>query len=201
MVRSAVRDLSAPLLVINLIFYFIVMGYASWNLNHFINGQAASPGVGANQATIYFLIFAILAGVVGVTATLPGLYHNCLWRVDTLPAAASFAAIAWVFTALTFGLACKEIHIGGQRGWRLRVLEASIVILAATQLLYVLLLHTGMFNSNYCPDYEDPYKEPTRDRPLERRRVMLHFITVMSVGPQPQDTTSLPCMNYESLNS
>lgn len=52
------------------------------------------------------------------------------------------------------------------------MLEASIVILAATQLLYVLLLHTGMFNSNYWPDYEDPYKEtcrePARDRPLER---------------------------------
>ncbi|XP_078167443.1 membrane protein PM19L-like [Carex rostrata] len=172
MVRSAVRDLSAPLLVINLIFYLIVVAYASWNLNHFINGQAAYPGVGANQATIYFLIFAILAGVVGVTATLPGLHHHFLWRVDTLPAATSSAANAWAITALAFGLACKEIHIGGQRGWRLRVLEAIIVILVATQLLYVLLLHIGMLNSNYWPDYEYPYKEPRRepttDRPLER---------------------------------
>ncbi|KAJ3706361.1 hypothetical protein LUZ61_010066 [Rhynchospora tenuis] len=165
MVRSAVRDLSAPLLVINLIFYLIVVGYASWNLNHFIHGQAASPGVGANEATIYFLIFAILAGVVGAASILSGLYHNCLWRTDTLPAAASSAVTAWAITALAFGLACKEIHIGGERGWRLRVLEASIVIVAATQLFYVLLLHTGMFNSNYWPDYQDPYKDPCREPP------------------------------------
>lgn len=51
------------------------------------------------------------------------------------------------------------------------MLEASVLILAATQLLYVLLLHTGMFNSNYWPDYQDPFKEtcrePPRDQPTE----------------------------------
>lgn len=53
-------------------------------------------------------------------------------------------------------LACKEINIGGYRGWRLRVLEAFIIILAFTQLLYVLLLHAGMFSSKYGPGYRDP---------------------------------------------
>ena len=53
-------------------------------------------------------------------------------------------------------VACKEIHLGGYRGWRLRVLEAFIIILAFTQLLYVLLLHAGMFSSKYGPAYRDP---------------------------------------------
>lgn len=51
--------------------------------------------------------------------------------------------------------ACKEINIGGHRGWRLRVVEAFVIILTFTQLLYVLLLHAGMFSSKYGPGYRD----------------------------------------------
>nr|BAK08343.1 predicted protein [Hordeum vulgare subsp. vulgare] len=56
------RNMVAPLLVLNLIMYVIVIGFASWNLNHFINGLTNRPGVGGNGATFYFLVFAILAG-------------------------------------------------------------------------------------------------------------------------------------------
>lgn len=38
------RNMVAPLLVLNLIMYLIVIGFASWNLNHFINGQTNYPG-------------------------------------------------------------------------------------------------------------------------------------------------------------
>lgn len=65
-------------------------------------------------------------------------------------------------------MACKEINVGGHRGWRLRVVEAFAIILGFTQLLYVLLLHAGMFSSRYGPGYrgteygaraaEDPMK-------------------------------------------
>lgn len=50
-------------------------------------------------------------------------------------------------------LACKEINMGGHRGWRLRVVEAFIIILAFTQLLYVLALHSGVFSMNYGTYY------------------------------------------------
>ncbi|KAK9139055.1 hypothetical protein Scep_008736 [Stephania cephalantha] len=53
------------------------------------------------------------------------------------------------------GLACKEINVGGYRGWRLRVLEALIIILAFTQTLYLLLIHAGVFSSKYGPAYRD----------------------------------------------
>lgn len=57
---------------------------------------------------------------------------------------------------LTFcSLACKEIDIGGYRGWRLKMIEAFIIILAFTELMYVLLLHAGIFSSKYGPGYRD----------------------------------------------
>lgn len=59
---------------------------------------------------------------------------------------------------MNFSLACKEINLGGHRGWRLRVLEAFVIILSFTQLFYVLLIHAGLFNGRYGPGYRDtPY--------------------------------------------
>ncbi|RWW41767.1 hypothetical protein BHE74_00052737 [Ensete ventricosum] len=112
--------------------------------------------VAGNGATFYFLVFAILAGVVGAASKLAGANHIRSWRNDSLAAAAASSVVAWAITALAFGVACKEIAVGGYRGWRLRVLEAFIIILAFTQLLYVLLLHAGMFSSKYGPGYRDP---------------------------------------------
>ncbi|XP_043720810.1 membrane protein PM19L [Telopea speciosissima] len=150
------RNTVAPLLYLNLIMYIIVVGFASWSINRFINGQTNDPGFGGNGATMFFLIFALLAGVVGVTSKLAGGSHIRSWRSDSLAAAASSSLVAWAITALAFGLACKEIHIGGYRGWRLKVLEAFIIILAFTQLIYVVLLHAGIFSSSYGPGYREP---------------------------------------------
>lgn len=110
-------------------------------------------GVAGNGATFYFLVFAILAGVVGAASVLTGGSHVRAWRSDSHGAAASAAVIAWAITALAFGLACKEIHVGGYRGWRLKTLEAFVIILTLTQLFYVMLLHAGMFGSRYAPAY------------------------------------------------
>ncbi|WOL09936.1 hypothetical protein Cni_G18690 [Canna indica] len=156
MAQTVGRNLAAPLLFLNFIMYIIVIGFASWNLNHFINGQTNYPGVAGNGATFYFLIFAILAGVIGAVSKLAGGNHIRSWRNDSLPAASATSIIAWAITALAFGLACKEIGIGGHRGWRLRVLEAFIIILFFTQLLYLLLIHAGIFSSKYGPGYRDP---------------------------------------------
>ncbi|CAM0952109.1 unnamed protein product [Alopecurus aequalis] len=143
---GAGRNMVAPLLVLNLVMYIVVIGFASWNLNHFINGTASTrPGIAANGATFYFLVFAILAGVVGAASKLAGVHHVRASRGDSLAASASSALVAWAITALAAGLACKEIDLGGYRGWRLRVLEAFVIILAFTQLLYVVILHAALF--------------------------------------------------------
>ncbi|XP_068664559.1 membrane protein PM19L-like [Aristolochia californica] len=155
MAQTVGRNLAAPLLFLNLILYIFVVGLASWNLNKFINGQTYHPGVAGNGATSNFLIFAILAGVIGVASKFAGGNHIRAWRNESLAAAAAASIVAWAVTVLAFGFACKEIAIGSNRGWRLKVLEASIIILAFTQLFYVLLLHAGVFSSKYGPGYRD----------------------------------------------
>ncbi|XP_068652764.1 membrane protein PM19L-like [Aristolochia californica] len=155
MAQTVGRNVAAPLLFLNLFMYIVVVGFASWNLNKFINGQTYHPGVAGNGATTYFLIFAILAGVIGIASKFAGGCHIRAWRNDSLAAAAAASLVAWAVTVLAFGLACKEIAVGFNRGWRLRVLEAFIIILGFTQLLYVLLLHAGVFSSKYGPGYRD----------------------------------------------
>ncbi|XP_044487482.1 membrane protein PM19L [Mangifera indica] len=155
MAQTVGRNIAAPLLFLNMIMYLIVLGFASWCLNRFINGQTNHPSFGGNGATMFFLIFSISAAVIGVTSKLVGAYHIRAWRSDSLASAGSSSLVAWALTALAFGLACKEIDIGGHRGWRLKVLEAFIIILTFTQLLYLVLLHAGLFSSRYGPGYRD----------------------------------------------
>ncbi|KAF5950635.1 hypothetical protein HYC85_012628 [Camellia sinensis] len=56
-----------------------------------------------------------------------------------------------MFNTIMCRLACKEISIGGYRGWRLKILEAFIIILTFTELLYLFLIHAGVFSSRYGP--------------------------------------------------
>ncbi|XP_059632285.1 membrane protein PM19L [Cornus florida] len=163
------RNVAAPLLFLNLIMYLIVLGFASWCLNRFINGQTYHPSFGGNGATMFFLIFSILAAVLGIVSKFAGGYHIRIWRNDSLAAAGATGLAAWAATALAFGLACKEISLGGYRGWRLKVLEAFIIILTVTQLFYLILVHAGMFGSRYGPGYRDPdYGVPTGADPAPK---------------------------------
>ncbi|KAL1806379.1 hypothetical protein DCAR_0832182 [Daucus carota subsp. sativus] len=149
------RNIAAPLLFLNLVMYFLVLGFASWCLNRFINGTTNHPSFGGNGATNFFLTFSILAAVLGIVSKFAGGNHLRAWRGDSLAAAGSTALVAWAVTVLAFGLACKQIAVGGHRGWRLRILEAFIIILTFTQLLYLLLVHAGIFSRNYGPGYRD----------------------------------------------
>jgi len=72
-----------------------------------------------NSVTSVFLIFALIASVVGIASTLAGAHHLRLWRTETLAAAAATALIAWLLTLLALGVAAKEIHTGGPRSKRL----------------------------------------------------------------------------------
>ncbi|KAB2625570.1 hypothetical protein D8674_017230 [Pyrus ussuriensis x Pyrus communis] len=168
MAQTVGRNVAAPLLFLNLIMYLIVVGFASWCLNRFINGQTNHPSFGGNGATMFFLIFSILAGVMGIASKLAGANHIRAWRSDSLAAAGSSAIVAWALTALAFGLAWKQISIGGFRGWRLRLLEAFVIVLTFTQLLYLLLLHAGVFSSKYGPGYRDTDYPVTAGDPIHK---------------------------------
>lgn len=148
------RTVAAPLLFLNFVLYIIVLGFASWCVNRYINGQA-HPSLGGNPATSYFLSFAILAAVLGIASKFAGGTHMRAWRNDSLAAAGATSLVAWAVTVLAFGFACKEITLKGHRGWRLKVVEALIIILTLTELLYLLLIHAGMMSSRYGPGYRD----------------------------------------------
>lgn len=60
-------------------------------------------GFGGNGATMFFLTFAILAGVVGVVSKLAGGIHIRAWRNDSLAAAGASSLVAWALTILAFG--------------------------------------------------------------------------------------------------
>uniref|UniRef100_A0A0D9YXU0 Uncharacterized protein n=1 Tax=Oryza glumipatula TaxID=40148 RepID=A0A0D9YXU0_9ORYZ len=143
---TACRRYIGPLLCVNLVMHAAVLGLAGWSLNKFIDGETHHH-LGGNTSSGYLLVFSLMAGVVGVCSVLPGLLHVRAWRGETLAAAASTGLVSWALTALSFGLACKHITLGN-RGRRLTTLEAFIAILTLTQLLYLILLHTGSLGSS-----------------------------------------------------
>ncbi|GMY24380.1 membrane protein PM19L-like [Fagus crenata] len=138
------KDQIGPLLVVNLVVFLIVLGLAGWSLDKFINGEQNHPHLGGNSSTSFMLIFALIAGVV---------VHLRAWRSDSLAGAGSLATVSWAITALAFGLACNEIILGGRRGKLLQTLEAFIFISLLSQLLYLIVLHAGVFDNSYGPGY------------------------------------------------
>ncbi|XP_049357380.1 RHOMBOID-like protein 9, chloroplastic [Solanum verrucosum] len=115
--------------------------------------QYSDPYLGGNPSTSFMLIFALIGGVMGASSMLAGFFHLRKWTSHSLASAASSAIISWAITALAFGLVCKQIIMGGHRGKRLQTLEALITIAMVSQLLYILLLHAGIFRSRYGPVY------------------------------------------------
>lgn len=150
---SRSKDLIGPLLVANLVVYLVVLGLAGWSVDKYINGEQNHPHLGGNPATTFMLIYALIAGVIGACSVLHGLLHLRAWRSDSLAAAGALATLAWAITALAFGMVCKEIILGGHRGKRLKTLELLIFVSLLSQLLYVGILHVGVFDSSYGPGY------------------------------------------------
>ncbi|KAG2548629.1 membrane protein PM19L-like [Panicum virgatum] len=160
------RNVAGPLLLLNLVLYVLMMGFASWALNSFVHGQSQQyypPGprsAGEEAATLQFIQFALLAAVVGAAAKAAAAFHARAWRPQGLAAAAALGTVAWAATALAFGLACKEMRAGAgaARGWRMRALEGLTAVLALTQLLYVAMLHAAVAGDRCqpgCPAEDD----------------------------------------------
>ncbi|XP_051126976.1 membrane protein PM19L-like [Andrographis paniculata] len=147
------RRLMVPLLAVNSVVYVVTVGLASWSLDKYIDGHQDHPHLGGNPSTIFLLVYALIAGVIGASSILLGFLHLHLWNNASLPPASTSAIISWAITALAFGLVCKQITMGGHRGKRLQTLEAFIAISGLSQLLYLLLLHAGMFSARYGPAY------------------------------------------------
>ncbi|KAA8514998.1 hypothetical protein F0562_018215 [Nyssa sinensis] len=155
MAGEQLKSAASLLLVLNFCMYVVVLGIGGWAMNRAIDhGFIIGPDFNlpahfspiyfpmGNAATGFFVMFALIAGVVGVASVISGFNHLRFWNADSLSAAASAATIAWTLTALAMGFACKEIelHI---RNARLRTMEAFLIILTATQLMYIAAIHSA----------------------------------------------------------
>ncbi|XP_042488499.1 membrane protein PM19L-like [Macadamia integrifolia] len=147
------KPIATGLLVLNFCMYVVVAAIGGWALNRAIDhGFIIGPDLVlpahfspiyfpmGNTATGFFVVFALIASVVGGASAIAGVHHIRTWDAESLPSAASIAFVAWTLTLLAMGLACKEIekHI---RNARLRTMEAFLIILSATQLFYIIAIH------------------------------------------------------------
>ncbi|XP_042517841.1 membrane protein PM19L-like [Macadamia integrifolia] len=155
MASGATKSLAFILLVLNLVLYGVVTFIAGWAVNYGIERSAQTASaltmpahifpiyypIG-NMATGFFVIFALIAGLVGVATSLSGISNILQWNVPNLLSAATYSTTTWLLTILAMGLACKEINIGF-RDSNLRTLEVLTIILSATQLFCMAAIHFG----------------------------------------------------------
>ncbi|THU45713.1 hypothetical protein C4D60_Mb02t20890 [Musa balbisiana] len=151
----ALKPVASLLLFLNFCMYVIVTAIGGWAINVAINrGFIIGPELAlpahfppvyfpiGNFATGFFVVFALIAGTVGAASAIAGFNHIRFWNYDSMQPAASSAVTAWLLTLLAMGLACKEIVLDG-RNARLRTMEAFLIILSVTQLVYILVIHGG----------------------------------------------------------
>ncbi|KAJ0989231.1 hypothetical protein J5N97_007587 [Dioscorea zingiberensis] len=131
------KPIASLLLFLNLCMYIILAAIGGWAINvaidrGFIIGEDLKlPAyftpiyfpIG-NAATGFFVLFSLIAAVVGAASAITGINHIRVWNSISLASAASSAFTAWSLTLLAMGLACKEIVIE-RRNVRLRTMEAS----------------------------------------------------------------------------
>ncbi|KAE8076937.1 hypothetical protein FH972_015554 [Carpinus fangiana] len=148
------------LLIINLGLYFIVTVAAAWAVNHGIQRSRETASVLeiparifpiyfpiGNMATGYFVIFSLIAGLVGMGTSLIGLNHVAYWDAPNLHAAATASLATLALTLLTMGFACKEIELGWTDS-NLRTLEIITIVVSATQLFCTGAIHAGVEDVN-----------------------------------------------------
>ncbi|KAH0468110.1 hypothetical protein IEQ34_003143 [Dendrobium chrysotoxum] len=154
MVATWSKGVLRPLLLLNFMMYVTVLGLAGWSTDKYINHNAAHQHMRGNITTMYLLIFSLITGATGVCAVVAGLVHVCAWRGDSLASAVSSALISWAMTTIAFGLACKQISMRNRQA-DLKALEAFIIILTVTQLIYLIMLHLGIISSRYGVGYRN----------------------------------------------
>ncbi|KAI4317718.1 hypothetical protein L6164_025566 [Bauhinia variegata] len=156
MASGGSKQVASILLILNLVLYFIVTVIASWAVNHGIQRSRETASVLSiparifpiyfpfgNMATGFFIIFSLLAGVVGCATSLSGLLNIFKWNISDLYAASMSSIISWAFTMLAMGFACKEIQLGWTDS-NLRTLETITIIVSATQLICTSVIHVGV---------------------------------------------------------
>ncbi|KAF5465601.1 hypothetical protein F2P56_015587 [Juglans regia] len=156
MASGGSKSAASVLLIVNLVLYFIVTVIAAWAVSHGIQRSRETASVLSiparifpiyfpfgNMATGFFVIFSLIAGVVGMATSLTGLNNVSQWNAPNLHAAAASSLATWGLTLLAMGLACKEIELGWTNS-NLRTLETITIVVSATQTFCAGALHVGL---------------------------------------------------------
>ncbi|XP_028759886.1 membrane protein PM19L [Neltuma alba] len=157
MASGGSKSVASILLALNLVLYLVITVIASWAVNHGVDRSRETASrlpiparifpiyfpIGNNMATGFFIIFSLIAGVVGATTSLTGLHNLSQWNAPNLNAAAVSSFTTWALTVLAMGFACKEIELGWTDS-NLRTLEIFTIIVTATQMLCTGVIHVGV---------------------------------------------------------
>nr|KJB72186.1 hypothetical protein B456_011G164500 [Gossypium raimondii] len=116
MASGGSKSAATMLLFLNLGLYIIVTIVAGWAINHAIERTHETASVLSiparifpiffpmgNMATGFFVIFALIAGVVGVSTSVTGLTNVFQWDAPNLNAAAASSLLTWALTLLAMG--------------------------------------------------------------------------------------------------
>ncbi|KAL6912183.1 hypothetical protein ACP4OV_000988 [Aristida adscensionis] len=137
---AASRRYIGLLLCVNLVVHGTVLGLAGWSLNKFIDREEHRH-LGGNTSTGHLLVFSLVAGVVGACSVLPGLLHARAWRdAPSPPPSPPGSSPGRSPPSPSASRASTSLSGTGGGVW---TLEAFITISTVTQLLYLILLHTG----------------------------------------------------------
>ncbi|CAO2175273.1 unnamed protein product [Urochloa humidicola] len=150
------KPVALLLLLLNLCLYTILAIIGGWALNVSVErGFIIGPELRlpahfhpiffpiGNFATGFFVLFSLIAGVVGIASAMVGFAHLRFWSYHSLQPAAALGLVAWALTVLAMGLACQEISFD-RRNAKLGTMEAFTIVLTVTQFFYVLaIVHGG----------------------------------------------------------
>ncbi|RWR86316.1 AWPM-19-like protein [Cinnamomum micranthum f. kanehirae] len=149
---ATTTSIASGLLFLNFCMYVIVSAIGGWAINvaidrGFIIGSelqlpahfSAIHFPMGNAATGFFVVFSLIAGVVGAASAINGINHIRSSRKESSSSAQSSAIIAWTLTLLAMGLACKEFELQ-VRNACLRTMEAFTIILSVTQFIYIIVI-------------------------------------------------------------
>ncbi|KAH7279098.1 hypothetical protein KP509_37G004900 [Ceratopteris richardii] len=142
------RIFVAPLLIINFTLYFIIAAVAGWALDTAID--QGWEAVSYDPATYYFVLFSLLAGVLGLGSKFSAAHHLTTWHHHSLASSSSVSYVSWLVTVLAMGLALKQISLGGFLRGEVVFLEALVIIVAITHLSYLLGLGVCVYRGEYA---------------------------------------------------
>ncbi|CAM6119994.1 unnamed protein product [Calypogeia fissa] len=126
----------------------ILLAVAGDGFDKYVDGTLE----GFNDATFTVLILALVSGLVLVSAILAGLSHVHHYNPGSVGSATTTALIAWALMMLTFGVACKEIDIGGTKSL-VQAVEAFVFLLTLFETIYVGIIFGGLFHPSLGVGY------------------------------------------------